>query len=155
MKPSPLRLADLDEVDRNLLALLQLNARESVAELARQLGIARTTVLARIARLERQGVIAGYSVKLGRDILDGGLHAYVGIAIEPRFSKALEQRFARMPEVHLLCAVSGEYDYVAWLRAESPDRLNELLDEIGVHEGVKRTTTSIILSRKISRGAGD
>jgi DNA-binding Lrp family transcriptional regulator len=52
----------------------------------------------------------------------------------------------------LLCAVSGEFDYVAWLRADSPDRLNDLLDEIGGLEGVDRTTTSIILARKIDRG---
>ena len=57
-----------------------------------------------------------------------------------------------MPEVQLLCAVSGEYDYVAWLRADSPERLNDLLDQIGSLYGVERTTTSIILARKIDRG---
>jgi hypothetical protein len=54
--------------------------------------------------------------------------------------------------VQLLCAVSGEFDYVAWLRADSPERLNDLLDQIGGMEGVERTTTSIILARKIDRG---
>ena len=49
--------------------------------------------------------------------------------------------------------MSGEFDYVAWLRADSPDRLNDLLDEIGALEGVDRTTTSIILARKIDRGS--
>lgn len=62
------------------------------------------------------------------------------------------RKLDRMPEVQLLCAVSGEYDYVAWLRADSPERLNDLLDQIGTLEGVERTTTSIILSRKIDRG---
>ncbi len=47
--------------------------------------------------------------------------------------------------------MSGKFDYVAWLRAASPDWLNDLLDEIGVLEGVERTTTSIILARKIDR----
>lgn len=55
----PPRLDQLDDLDRNLVALLQANARASVADLARQLGVARTTVLARIARLERTQVIAG------------------------------------------------------------------------------------------------
>ncbi|MBL8363855.1 MAG: AsnC family transcriptional regulator, partial [Comamonas sp.] len=50
----------LDETDRQLLSLLQTNARESTATLARQLGLARTTVVSRIARLEREGVVAGY-----------------------------------------------------------------------------------------------
>ncbi|CAJ4967667.1 AsnC family transcriptional regulator [Burkholderia pseudomallei] len=148
----PPRLDQLDDLDRNLVALLQANARASVADLARQLGVARTTVLARIARLERTQVIAGYSVRLGQDVLDASIYAYVGIILAPKYGKDVLKRLDRMPEVQLLCAVSGEYDYVAWLRADSPERLNDLLDQIGALEGVERTTTSIILARKIDRG---
>ncbi|GJH14069.1 MULTISPECIES: Lrp/AsnC family transcriptional regulator [Caballeronia] len=147
----PPRLDQLDDIDRNLVALLQMNARESVANLARQLGVARTTVIARIARLEKNNVIAGYGVRLGQDVLDASIQAYVGIKLTPKYGRDLQKRFARMPEIQLLCAVSGEFDYVAWLRADSPDRLNDLLDEIGALEGVERTTTSIILARKIDR----
>ena len=148
----PPRLDQLDDLDRNLVALLQANARESVANLARQLGVARTTVIARIARLERTNVIAGYNVRLGQDVLDASIYAYVGIIIAPRHGTDVQKRLGKMPEVQLLCAVSGEFDYVAWLRAGSPDRLNDLLDQIGALEGVERTTTSIILARKIDRG---
>jgi len=148
----PPRLDQLDELDRNLVALLQANARESVANLARQLGVARTTVIARIARLEKTNVIAGYSVRLGQDVLDASMHAYVGIIIAPKNGPDVLKKLNRMPEVQLLCAVSGEFDYVAWLRADSPERLNDLLDQIGGLAGVERTTTSIILSRKIDRG---
>ncbi|BBU27619.1 AsnC family transcriptional regulator [Burkholderia sp. THE68] len=147
----PPRLDQLDDIDRNLVALLQMDARESVANLARQLGVARTTVIARIARLEKNNVIAGYGVRLGQDVLDASIQAYVGIKLTPKYGRDLQKRFARMPEIQLLCAVSGEFDYVAWLRADSPDRLNDLLDEIGALEGVERTTTSIILARKIDR----
>jgi DNA-binding Lrp family transcriptional regulator len=148
----PPRLDQLDDLDRNLVALLQANARESVADLARLLGGAPTTVIARIARLERTNVIAGYSVRLGQDVLDASIYAYVGIIIAPRHGLDVQKRLGKMPEVQLLCAVSGEFDYVAWLRADSPDRLNDLLDQIGTLEGVERTTTSIILARKIDRG---
>ena len=138
----PPRLDQLDDLDRNLVALLQANARESVADLARQLGVARTTVIARIARLERTNVIAGYSVRLGQDVLDASIYAYVGIIIAPRHGLDVQKRLGKMPEVQLLCAVSGEFDYVAWLRADSPDRLNDLLDEIAasppIAEKVKR-----------------
>lgn len=147
------RLDQLDDIDRNLVALLQTNARESVADLARQLGVARTTVIARMARLEKNNVIAGYGVRLGQDVLDASIQAYVGIKLAPKFGRDVQKRFARMPEMQLLCAVSGEFDYVAWLRADSPDRLNDLLDQIGALEGVERTTTSIILARKIDRSS--
>jgi len=145
------RLDLLDEIDRKLISLLQVSARESVANLARQLGVARTTVVARLARLEKNNVIAGYTVRLGQDISNSGLRAYVGITVEAKTARDVLKRFKRIPEVEQLCSVSGEFDYVAWLRADSAEQLDRLLDEIGEIEGVTKTTTSIVLSRKIDR----
>ena len=84
---SDLNALRLDDIDRQLIAALQLNARESVAMLARKLGIARTTVISRIARLEKNKVITGYGLRLGQRVLDGGLQAYVGITLQPRSGK--------------------------------------------------------------------
>jgi len=146
------RTLALDEIDRQLLAALQINARESVATLARQLGIARTTVTSRIARLEKSKVISGYGVRLGQRVIDGGLQAYVGITVQPRAGREIVRRLSAMGQVQQLCAVSGEFDYVAWLRSDSPEQLDQLLDQIGSLEGVEKTTTSIILSSKVDRG---
>ena len=140
-----------DKLDRELLALLQANARESTANLARKLGTARTTVLARLGRLEREGVIAGYTVRLSQDVLDQGLQAFIGLTVQPKAGREVERRLARMPEVRQLCAVSGEFDYVVLLRAESALRLNGLLDEMGNLDGVIKTTTSVALAWKIDR----
>ena len=142
----------LDDIDRQLIGALQLNARESVATLARQLGIARTTVTARLARLEKSRVITGYGVRLGQRVVEGGLQAYVGITVQPRSGKEVVRRLSVMAQVQQLCAVSGEFDYVAWLRCESPEQLDQLLDQIGGVDGVEKTTTSIILSSKVDRG---
>jgi len=144
----------MDTLDRDLLALLQANARESTANLARKLGVARTTVLARLSRLERDGVIVGYTVRLGQDVADRALQAYVGITVQPKAGRDVVRRLERMPELRLLSAVSGEFDYIALLRADSPARLDALLDEIGEIDGVSRTTTSIVLARRIDRLAG-
>lgn len=140
-----------DQLDRDLLALLQANARASTADLARQLGTARTTVLARLSRLEREGVIAGYTVRLGQDVLDHGLQAFVGITVQPKAGRDVVRKLERMPEVRQLCAVSGEFDYVVLLRAESALRMNTLLDEMGNFDGVVKTTTSVALEWKIDR----
>ncbi|MFJ4344520.1 Lrp/AsnC family transcriptional regulator [Pseudomonas sp. NPDC089401] len=142
----------LDEIDRQLIALLQINARESVATLARHLGIARTTVNSRLERLEKNKVITGYGVRLGQRLIGGGLQAYVGIKVQPRSGKEVVRRLSGMGQVQQLCAVSGEFDYVAWLHSESPEQLDQLLDQIGSVEGVEKTTTSIILSSKVDRG---
>jgi DNA-binding Lrp family transcriptional regulator len=147
-----MRMDLLDDTDRQLISLLQMNARESVAAMARRLGVARTTVIARIERLEKSGVIAGYTLKLGHDVLDPSLQAYVGITLQPKAGKDVIRKFSQMPEVQQLCAVSGEFDYVAWLRVTTPEQLNRLLDEIGEMDGVIKTTTSVVLARKINRG---
>lgn len=149
---APARGAGLrDQLDRDLLALLQANARAATADLARQLGTARTTVLARLSRLEREGVIAGYTVRLGQDVLDQGLQAFVGITVQPKAGRDVVRKLERMPEVRQLCAVSGEFDYVVLLRSESALRMNTLLDEMGNFDGVVKTTTSVALEWKIDR----
>ena len=142
-----------DTLDRNLIALLQANARESTANLARKLGVARTTVLSRLARLEREGDIVGYTVRLGHDEADRGVQAYVGIVTEPKAAREVTRKLARLPELRQLCSVSGEFDYIALLRAESTQRLDALLDEIGEIAGVLKTTTSVVLALRLDRTA--
>ena len=141
----------LDALDRQLIALLQADARQSTADLARKLAVARTTVLARLVRLERQGVIVGYTVRLGQDEGNRGVEAYVGISTEPKSARDVTQRLATLPELRQLCSVSGEFDYLALLRADTPARLDALLDEIGAIDGVRKTTTSVVLARRIDR----
>ena len=140
-----------DALDRKLLAQLQANARESTANLARKLGVARTTVIARMARLEREGVVVGYSARLAHDAGEHGVQAFVGITVEPKAAREALRLLGRLPELKQLCSVSGEFDYMATLRAESTRRLDALLDEIGEMKGVTRTTTAVVLATRIDR----
>jgi DNA-binding Lrp family transcriptional regulator len=143
--------APKDSLDRELIALLQVNARESVANLGRKLGVARTTVLARIARLEASGAIIGYTVRLGGEAGEQGVQAYVGISINPKLQRDVIKRLTRLPELRQLASVSGEFDYMALLRAPTTVRLDALLDEIGEIDGVLRTTTSVVLAIRVDR----
>ena len=70
--------------DRRLLALLKANARESTASLARKLGLSRTTVQERIRRLERNGVIAGYAVRIAEDVTRNVLSAQVLLSVDAK-----------------------------------------------------------------------
>ena len=141
----------LDDTDRHLLSLLQANAREPVANLARKLNIARTTVAARIARLERVGVVAGYGVRLGQPLASPAVRAWCGLSVNAKKASAVVQALERLPEVEELCAVSGAFDYLALLCCNTPEQLDRLLDRVGQIEGIHQTHTSIILSRKIDR----
>ena len=64
----------------------------------------------------------------------------------------MTQRLAAIPELRQLCSVSGEFDYLALLQAETTARLDALLDEIGAIDGVRRTTSSVVLARRVDRG---
>ena len=142
-----------DDLDRQLIALLQANARDSTANLARKLGVARTTVLARLARLEREAVIVGYTARLGQQETDRCVQAYVGITVSPKAAREVTRRLTGLPELRQLCSVSGEFDYIALLRAESTALLDALLDEIGEIDGVVKTTTSVVLALRVDRTA--
>lgn len=142
-----------DDLDHQLLALLQANARESTANLARKLGVARTTVLARLSRLERSGAIVGYTARLGAQSAERSVQAYVGITTAPKSARDVTAQLARLPELRQLCSVSGEFDYIALLRTDSTARLDTLLDQIGEIDGVTKTTTSVVLALRVDRTA--
>ena len=137
--------------DRALLALLSENARMPVAELARRLGLSRTTVQARIERLEADGVIAGYGLRLSESYLSGLVRAHVLITIGPKALPAVTAALAAIKVVTTLHSVSGTFDLIAILAAPSILDLDRLIDRIGALDGVERTLSSIILSTRISR----
>lgn len=141
----------VSDKDQALLALLQVNAREPVASLARKLGVSRSTVQDRLKRLETSGVIAGYGVRLAAKSNPGGLQAFVTIAVEPRRSTEVAQVLKRYPEIEALHTVSGKYDFAAFVRARDADAMDALLDRIGATPGVKRTESAIVLSTRVDR----
>lgn len=140
-----------DATDDALLGLLRENARASTAELARRLGLSRTTVQSRIERLERRGVIAGYTVTVP-DALEAGLvRAHVLITLAPRASGPIESALRKIPQVRVLHSVSGPFDLIAIVAAASIGELDALIDRIGQLDGVERTTSAIVLSTRIAR----
>ncbi|HXD05699.1 MAG TPA: Lrp/AsnC family transcriptional regulator [Burkholderiaceae bacterium] len=140
-----------DATDRALLGLLRENARASTAELARKLSLSRTTVQSRIERLERQRVIAGYTVRVHDEAEAGLVRAHVMITLAPRQSGAIEAALRKIPEVRSLHSVSGPFDLLAVVAAPSIGELDALIDRIGVLDGVERTTSAIVLSTRIER----
>lgn len=141
----------ISDKDRELLVLLGENARMPVATLARQLGLSRTTVQARIERLDREGVISGYSVRLSDAYLAGLIRAHVLITIAPKALTTVAAELGTIREITSLYSVNGPYDLIAVIAAPSIADLDRLIDRIGDLSGVERTLSSIILSDRISR----
>ena len=141
----------MDATDRQLLALLGENARTPVATLARRLGLSRTTVQGRIERLEKQGVIVGYAVRLSAEHERNLVRAHIMLTVGPKKTRAVEAAIRALPEVRALHAVSGVHDLMAIVAAGSVAEIDGVLDRLGAIEEVERTTSSIILSTKIER----
>lgn len=142
---------ELTSKDRELLALLGENARIPVATLAKKLSLSRTTVQARLERLEREGVIAGYGVRLSDAYSSGLVRAHILITLAPKSLARVTAALAKLEAVTALHSVSGSFDLIAIIAAPSIAELDRVIDEIGLIEGVERTLSSIILSTRIMR----
>ncbi|KEA04420.1 hypothetical protein QOV31_005269 (plasmid) [Agrobacterium fabrum] len=141
----------LTERDRELLSLLGENARTPVATLAKKLSLSRTTVQARLERLEREGVIVGYGVRLSNEYSSSLVRAHILITIAPKALSQVTASLGKVTAVIALHSVSGTFDLIAIIEAPSISELDQFIDQIGIIEGVERTLSSIILSTRISR----
>lgn len=141
----------MDELDRNILTLLGADARMSVATLARRLKVARSTIQARLERLETGGIIAGYTLKLGEAARQGRLRASVLLTIEPRAQAAILSRLKSIPEVERVFTTSGRFDLLLQIAASNTQVLDQVLDQIGALTGVKSSESLIHLSTRLDR----
>ena len=141
----------LDPIDRKLVAALKRNGRASTAELARLVGRSRTTVQGRIERLERAGVIIGYTARLAPEREQGAVRAHVMVKVEPKKEASVGLALRAIDQVRVLHTVAGVFDMIVIAAADSVGEIEAVIDRIGSLEGVERTTSSIILSTKLER----
>ena len=136
----------MDDTDRRLLGLLRENARTPVATLAKKLQIARGTVQNRMSRLEREGVIAGYTVRLRPEVDEQRIGALMTIAVEGTNAEKVLRTLRGDPAVRTLHTTNGRWDIVAELRADSLEAFDKVLGRIRQVEGVATTETSLLLA---------
>lgn len=140
-----------DETDQALLSLLGSNARESTAEIARRLQLSRSTVKDRISRLERRGIIRGYSVKLAEPYDREQITAHVMIDVDPKKANQVVRQLKKITGIKALHTINGSHDLLAITTSPSTQALDECLDQVGAIEGIERTQSSILLSTKFER----
>lgn len=137
--------------DERLIALLRRNARTSVSDLARALNLSRSTVQNRMERLESRGIIQGYSVQLGGDYAARRVEAHVSIKVHQKLTVKVNAALERLSQVTQLYSVSGEYDLIAIVEAQSLEQLSTVLDDIGNLDGVERTNSAVVLETRFRR----
>ena len=136
----------MDDTDTQLIALLRADARRSVASLAKALRVARGTVQNRISKLEAQGVIVGYTVRLKPEAEGHRIRALMTIAVEGNRAGAVLRALRGDPAVETVHSTNGRWDIIAELRAESLEAFDQVLSRIRLIEGIANTETSLLLS---------
>ena len=135
----------MDDLDQRLLGLLRANARESVATLAKRLDVSRGTVNNRIARLEAENVIVGYTVQLRPDEQPVQISAWMSIAIDGNETRRVISMLLGEPGVAALHDTNGRWDLLAELRAQSIAEMSEVLERVRLIKGISATETSLHL----------
>lgn len=139
-------ISSLDDTDRELIGLLRDNARLSIVTLAKKLRVARATVQNRIAKLERDGVIVGYTVRLRPNVDSQRIRAITCIAVEGNRATEIRRRLTGHPNVVALHTTNGRWDLVAELRTDTLEAFDTVLNELRLIDGIANTETNILLS---------
>jgi DNA-binding Lrp family transcriptional regulator len=136
----------MDDLDRKLIGLLRDNARTSAASLAKSLKVARGTVQNRLAKLERDGTIAGYTIRLRPKVDEQRIVALMTIAVEGNRLEAVLRTLRGDPAIVTLYTTNGRWDLVAEIRADSLQSFDQVLSRTRRIEGISGTETSLLLS---------
>lgn len=138
----------MDDTDRQLIALLRDNARMPVVALAKTLRIARATVQNRIAKLESDGTIVGYTVRLRPGAEGHRIRAIMSIEVDGHSGDEVRRALRGLPNVEALYTTNGRWDLTAELRADTLEAFDKVLNAIRAIKGISNTETSILLSTR-------
>ncbi len=136
----------MDTTDRKLLSLLRDDGRMSVAAMAKALGVSRGTVQNRMARLEADGTVLGYTVRLKNSAEDRRVRALMTVAVEGNRTDEVLKTLRGDPAVCALHTTNGRWDIVAELRTDSLEAVDRVLGRIRQIDGISNTETSLLLS---------
>jgi Lrp/AsnC family leucine-responsive transcriptional regulator len=142
----------IDDTDRKILTLLQADARQSNAALAKEVGLTASTVHERVKKLEKKGIIKGYVALVDAEALGKPITAFIRLSVGVSVEGYLESKNSVMnvslaePDVTECHGVAGEDCYVLKVRAASPQALEKLIERIRCQAAISRSVTNIVLT---------
>lgn len=138
-------MSKLDDTDRQLLSLLRKNARMPIVNLAKELRVSRATVQNRISKLEREGIILGYTVKLKADADESVVKVIMSISVVAKDENKVLEQLHHFPEILSLHHTNGHWDLIAEIQAKNLTLLGALLGRIRSIEGIVQTEANLLL----------
>lgn len=136
----------MDDTDRELISLLRADARMPVVTLAKKLRVARATVQNRMAKLEADGTIVGYTLRLRPEADGHRIRALTSIEVSGNHGEEVRRVLRGNPNVVALHTTNGRWDLVAELRTDTLESFDRVLNAIRNVPGITNTETSILLS---------
>lgn len=136
----------MDDVDKRILKVLEVDARTSLRKIADEVGVALGTVSNRVRRLESLGVIRGYAVLLDPDKAGWGLSVVIGLRIEKGRLIEVQEKIAKDNRVYGVYDVTGDYDSMVLARAVNRDDLDDLTKSVLSISGIERSVTHLVLN---------
>lgn len=144
----------LDDIDHKILALLRENARRTLADIGHHVSLSVAAVKRRIERLERDGVIKGYTTRVDMSGVDEGIEVIMEVYCADRTSPGdIRPSFEHVDEVVSGFTVSGEPDVLLRLRVDSVSHLEDVVERLRRDPNVVRTRTMLVLSTFIDRAS--
>ncbi|MFC3614899.1 Lrp/AsnC family transcriptional regulator [Lutimaribacter marinistellae] len=138
----------MDKTDEKLIAALRRDARASLSDLAIGLNLSRTTVRARIERLQERGDILGFTVVTKADALRDPVRALMMIGIEGRGANRITRQLQGLTEVRAIHSTNGRWDLIVELGTETLEDLDRALSRVRSFEGVQSSETNLLLATR-------
>ena len=136
----------IDETARRILSVLQRDARTSMRKISEEVGVSLGTVSNRVRRLEKIGVIRGYTVLLDPEKVGWDLNIVVGLRIQKGRLIEIQEKIAEDPRVYGVYDVTGDFDSMVVARARDRSDLDELSKNVMSIDGIERSVTHLVLN---------
>jgi Lrp/AsnC family transcriptional regulator for asnA, asnC and gidA len=136
---------ELDEIDRNILRILQEDARKSYRDIKQKLGISIGTIHNRIAKLKKRKIIEGYTLKLNNEKLGYKLSFLIRIDCDGKFTEEILSEIAKIPEVCNVFHTTGEQSAALICRFKESEDVHKFIRDLNKKEYITRTNSNMIL----------
>ena len=137
---------DVDETDRMIIEVLCDDARTSLRKISKKIGVSLGAVSNRVKKLEKNGVIKGYTVLLDADKIGWELTVVIGIRIQKGRLIEIQEKIAKDRRVYAVYDVTGNYDSMIVAKASNRKDLDDLSKNVLSIEGVERSVTHLVLN---------
>jgi Lrp/AsnC family transcriptional regulator for asnA, asnC and gidA len=135
---------EIDEVDKVILDMLQEDARKPFREIAERANVSEATIFVRVRKLLDRGIIKRFSALVSSEQIGRGLTAFVLIDADPKRLQDVYEALSVIDDIYEIYDVTGSYYAIVKIRTTGREKLKDIIDRIGLIEGITRTETAIV-----------